>query len=125
MVVTALRLAGAALILLAAVAAMQLRLTPAWVLAAYLMLGVVSFGIYGFDKRAARRGDQRVPEATLHGIDLIGGIAGGLLGQGVFRHKTRKESFVITTGLIATGHFAALALLALGFWHFPGPLFFT
>lgn len=80
MVVAALRLAGAALILLAAVVATQLRLAPAWVLAAYLMLGVVSFGIYGFDKRAARRGDQRVPEATLHGIDLIGGIASGLLG---------------------------------------------
>lgn len=115
---------GAALVLLGASAATQLRMAPAWVLAAYLMLGVVSFGVYGFDKRAARRGDRRVPESTLHGIDLIGGIAGGLLGQAAFRHKTRKEGSVIVTALIAAAHFVALALLTLGFWRFPAVLFF-
>ncbi len=121
---TILRLAGMALVLLGALTATQLRLAPAWLLAAYLMLGVVSFGVYGFDKRAARRGDWRVPEATLHGIDLIGGIAGGLLAQVLFRHKTRKEGFVIATALIATGHVVVLALLTLGLWDFPKALFF-
>lgn len=121
---TILRIAGALLVLLGALAAAQLRLAPAWVLAAYLMFGVVSVCVYGFDKRAARRGDWRVPESTLHGIDLIGGIAGGLLGQAAFRHKTRKEGFVITTALIAAAHITALALLTLGFWHMPGVLFF-
>lgn len=120
---TIVRVGGAVLVLLGALAATQLRMAPAWVLAAYLMLGAVSFGVYGFDKRAARRGDWRVPESTLHGIDLIGGIAGGLLGQAAFRHKTRKESFVIATALIAAAHFVALALLTLGFWHFPAVLF--
>ena len=118
-----LRLAGAALVLLGALAATQLRLAPAWVLAAYLMLGVVSFGVYGFDKRAARHGDWRVTEAALHGIDLIGGIAGGLLAQLVFRHKTRKEAFVALTVLIALVHIVALLTLALGFWHMPRFLF--
>ncbi len=50
-----LRLAGAGLVLFGALAALLLRLAPAWVLVAYLLLGVVSFGVYGFDKRAARR----------------------------------------------------------------------
>lgn len=121
---TIVRAGAAVLVLLGALAATQLGLAPAWVLAAYLMLGAVSFGVYGFDKRAARRGDWRVPESTLHGIDLIGGIAGGLVGQATFRHKTRKESFVIATALIAAAHFVALALLTLGFWHFPAGLFF-
>lgn len=120
-----LRLAMAALILLGAVAAAQLQMAPVWVPVGYLMLGVANFGVYGFDKRAARRGDWRVPESTLHGIDLIGGIVGGLLGQAMFRHKTRKVDFVIATGLIATGHFAAMVLLTLGFWRFPKPLFFA
>jgi len=118
-----LRIAGAMLVLLGAVAATQLRLAPAWVLLAYLMLGLVSFGVYGFDKRAARRGDWRVTEAALHGIDLIGGIAGGLIGQVVFRHKTRKEPFVAMTALIAAIHIAALFFLLLGFWRFPPVLF--
>lgn len=125
MVGIVLRWAAGALILFAAVVAAQLQLAPVWVPVAYLVLGVVSFGIYGLDKRAARRGEWRVPESTLHGIDLIGGIAGGLVGQGVFRHKTRKADFVAATGLIASGHFAALGLLALGFWRVPKVVFFA
>lgn len=121
---TVIRLGGVVLIALSLLAATQVHMAPVWVSVAYLMLGAVSFGVYGFDKRAARRGAWRVPESTLHGIDLIGGIAGGLLGQAAFRHKTRKEGFVITTALIAAAHIIALALLTLGFWHIPGVLFF-
>lgn len=119
-----LRLIGVALLLGGALTAMLLGLAPAWVLAAYVMLGVVSSGVYGFDKRAAQRGDWRVPETTLHSIDVIGGIAGGLLGQVVFRHKTRKGMFVLLTGLICSVHVVAIALLVLGFWRFPEVLFF-
>jgi uncharacterized membrane protein YsdA (DUF1294 family) len=118
-----LRLVAAALVLLGALAAVVLQMAPMWVLAAYVLLGVVSFGVYGFDKRAARRGDWRVSEASLHGIDLIGGVAGGLVAQVVFRHKTRKEAFVLVTALIALGHIVALALLVPGFWRFPEFLF--
>jgi len=119
-----LRLVGAGLVLCGALVVTQLRMAPAWVLAAYLMLGVASFAVYGFDKRAARNGDWRVSEASLHGIDLIGGTAGGLLAQVVFRHKTRKESFAIPTALIAIAHIIALALLVPGVWHVPQALFF-
>lgn len=109
--------------LLGALGAVALQTAPAWVLAAYVMLGVVSFGVYGFDKRAARRGDWRVSEASLHGLDLIGGVAGGLVAQMLFRHKTRKAPFVLVTALIALGHIVALALLVVGLWRFPGFLF--
>lgn len=121
---TVLRLMGAGLVLLGAVAATQLRLAPAWVLAVYLMLGVVSFAVYGFDKRAARRGDWRVTERSMHGIDVIGGIAGGLLAQLVFRHKTRKQSFATATAVITVAHSVGLTLLTLGVWQFPEVLFF-
>ncbi len=123
MMVAGLRLAGAGLVLLTALAAVLLRLAPVWVLAAYVMLGAVSFAVYGFDKRAARRGEWRVTEASLHGIDLIGGIAGGLVAQLVFRHKTRKASFVGVSSLIATGHIAALGTLLPGLWRVPEVLF--
>lgn len=120
---TVLRLAGIALVLLSAAAAVLLGRAPAWMLAAYGMLGAVSFVVYGFDKRAARRGDWRVTEASLHGIDLIGGIAGGLIGQLVFRHKTRKGGFAAVSALIASGHIAALGTLIPGLWRVPAVLF--
>lgn len=117
------RIAGAALVLIGATTATLLQLAPVWVLAAYLMLGAVSFGVYGFDKRAARRGEWRVTEASMHGIDLIGGIAGGLVAQLAFRHKTRKQGFVTVTAIIALVHILALGSLCLGLWSIPAVLF--
>jgi uncharacterized membrane protein YsdA (DUF1294 family) len=51
-------------------------------------------------------------------------VAGGLLGQLILRHKTRKSGFIVRTVLIAVLHLGALALLAFGFWRFPDALFF-
>jgi uncharacterized membrane protein YsdA (DUF1294 family) len=84
-----------------------------------MMLGVVSIAAYWADKNAAEEGRWRVRETTLHAIDLIGGIAGGLVAQSLLRHKTRKESFAAITWLIALGHIAALTSLTLGVWDFP------
>jgi uncharacterized membrane protein YsdA (DUF1294 family)/cold shock CspA family protein len=106
--------AGAALIMALAIAVVLLGRAPAWVLVAYLAFGVTSMGIYWFDKRAAQADRWRVSERSLHTIDLIGGIAGGLVAQQLLRHKTSKRSFALVTGLIALLHVAILTgLLAL------------
>jgi uncharacterized membrane protein YsdA (DUF1294 family) len=57
------------------------------------VLSVVSFALYGGDKAAARRGARRTPELVLHLASVAGGWPGALLGQRVFRHKTRKQPF--------------------------------
>jgi uncharacterized membrane protein YsdA (DUF1294 family) len=62
---------------------------PAYLLGASL----VTFVLYGFDKRQARRGGGRVPEAVLLALGVAGGFLGGFLGMGIFRHKTRKLQF--------------------------------
>ena len=121
--VRAVRIVGAVLILLVALAATLMGRAPLFVPVAYLMLGLVSFAVYGFDKRAARRGDWRVTETSLHGIDLIGGIAGGLAGQAAFRHKTRKPDFAGATAAIALVHLTALAMLLLDVVKIPAALF--
>lgn len=83
---------------------------PAW-LAVYAVASLVTFLAYGLDKRRAQRGGRRVPEATLHLLELCGGWPGALIAQQVFRHKRRKARYLVVFAAIAALHLAALALL--------------
>jgi uncharacterized membrane protein YsdA (DUF1294 family) len=60
-----------------------------------LVINVVAFGYYGFDKRQARAGRRRVPEAVLHTLAAAGGSVGAFAGMKCFRHKTIKGKFQI------------------------------
>ena len=71
----------------------------------------VAFAVYGVDKRAARRGDWRVPEMVLHGLALIGGVIGAWAGRLVFRHKTQKPVFLAVL-IVASVLWAAIVLWA-------------
>lgn len=55
------------------------------------------FGIYimHLDKRKAKKGYWRIPEATLFITAFIFGSAGVLLGMRLFHHKTRHFKFVV------------------------------
>lgn len=66
---------------------------PVVVPAALLLLSVVAYFMYRFDKMAAVRGERRVPESTLHLVSLFGGWPGALVARHVLRHKTRKQPF--------------------------------
>ena len=61
----------------------------------FLVLSILTFLLFGFDKNAARMNQWRIPEKVLLGLSILGGAAGGLLGMQVFRHKTRKNYFWI------------------------------
>jgi uncharacterized membrane protein YsdA (DUF1294 family) len=58
-------------------------------------LTVVTFSFYGYDKIQAKRSAGRVPELVLHWLAILGGCLGGIAGQWLFRHKTRKPLFHI------------------------------
>ena len=79
-----------------------------WYLAA---VNVVSFTVYGIDKRKARRGAWRVPEKTLFLLPLLGGSVGALLGMKVFRHKTKHWYFVWGIPIILLAQTALAAWL--------------
>lgn len=85
--------------------------------ASLLLLGwygaasTVLFALYGIDKSAARAGRRRISENTLHVVALLGGWPGGLLGQVVFRHKTRKQPFRAIFWASVTVNCAALGWL--------------
>lgn len=115
---TVIRIVGAALIIASAFIATQLGRAPNWLLIGYLVLGVVSIGLYWNDKSAAEEKRWRTAETWLHGVDLIGGIAGGLVAQALLRHKTRKPGFATVSAVIALIHLIGLAMLIASPWIF-------
>lgn len=64
-----------------------------WILLFYLVVSVITFAAYAFDKSAAERGAWRTQERTLHLLALAGGWPGALIAQSRLRHKSRKQTF--------------------------------
>jgi len=77
----------------------------------YAVASVAAFVMYGRDKAAAEQGRWRTPELTLHLVALAGGWPGALLGQRVFRHKTRKQPFRAIFWLTVVANLVALVWL--------------
>jgi uncharacterized membrane protein YsdA (DUF1294 family) len=67
----------------------------------------------GIDKRRARKGAFRIPEATLFSIAIIGGSIGSILGMLIFRHKTKHWYFKIGLPIILL---IQIILIAVMFW---------
>lgn len=63
------------------------------VLGCYITLSALTFIAYAIDKTAARKGEWRISESTLHLLDFLGGWPGGWLAQKFLRHKSSKRSF--------------------------------
>ena len=74
------------------------------------VINLLTFIVYGADKRRARKGKWRVPEKTLFLLPLLGGSIGALLGMRMFHHKTKHWYFVWGIPAIL------LAQLALAVW---------
>ncbi len=74
-----------------------------------ILINLFTFGLWGMDKHQAKRGGQRTPEARLLLLTAAGGPIGAYLGIRVFRHKSRKKSFLWKWWI-------AVALNALWIW---------
>lgn len=73
-------------------------------------VNLATFAAFGFDKRAAERGDRRVPERRLLSLAAAGGGPAAAAAQRLFRHKTRKEPFASRLRLILTIQAIAVGL---------------
>jgi uncharacterized membrane protein YsdA (DUF1294 family) len=80
------------------------------------VMSVVCFAAYGLDKRRATIDARRTPERTLHVLAFLGGWPGALLGQRVFRHKTKKLPFLIVFWFVVTLHVAIVITAAYVFF---------
>lgn len=92
-----------------------------FILALYVIIvNIVGFAEMGIDKRRARKGAYRIPEANLFLTAIIGGSIGCIAGMYTFRHKTRHMSFVLGMPAILVVQAAIL-----GYLLFAAPIRFT
>ena len=75
------------------------------------IVNLIAFVLMGIDKRRARRGMWRIPEATLILSAVIGGGVGVLAGMLLFRHKTRKPRFAVGVPVILAMQIAFFLIL--------------
>lgn len=75
-----------------------------------IVINVVAFVIYSYDKAIAASSWTRVPERVLLLLALIGGTIGALIGMLLFRHKTSKASFRLKFLLVVLLQIALIAL---------------
>jgi len=82
-----------------------------WYLPVIAALNLMTFALYYFDKRAAKRGGRRTPEHTLHLLALAGGWPGAFLAQRIFRHKSGKAGFQLMFWITVIVNISVMAWL--------------
>lgn len=78
-----------------------------------VVINVITFSLYGSDKKRARWDRRRIPEKVLLGLAAVGGSVGAWMGMKVYRHKIRKWKFIIGVPLILI-----LQILAISYYSF-------
>jgi uncharacterized membrane protein YsdA (DUF1294 family) len=66
-----------------------------FIAALFILLNIISFGMYAYDKMAARSGRWRISEKALLTISILGGCFGGTLAMYLLRHKTQHTRFIL------------------------------
>ena len=75
-----------------------------FVLSFFAVLSGLTFLFYWLDKRKAIQDQWRIPEGTLHLLELLGGWPAALLAQRFLRHKTKKAKYQLIFWLIVVLH---------------------
>jgi uncharacterized membrane protein YsdA (DUF1294 family)/cold shock CspA family protein len=79
-----------------------------------LLVSVITFYLFRWDKRQAQINGRRVAEFQLHLWELMGGWPGSLLAQRLYRHKIRKRSYQVKYWLMVSLHVCLYLEMA---WH--------
>ena len=65
-----------------------------WIASFWLVMNLVTYVIYGLDKRRARSGRWRISEKTLLWLSACGGAIGGWRGMKDFVTRRINKAFV-------------------------------
>lgn len=77
----------------------------------YTMLNVMSFSLFGLDKRRARQSRWRVRESTLLAVTWLMGGVGAWMGMRLFRHKTLHRAFAVSAPVASVLQLALMAVV--------------
>ncbi|MBO5222829.1 MAG: DUF1294 domain-containing protein [Clostridia bacterium] len=77
----------------------------------FLGMNLLTFALFGIDKQRAKQKKYRIAEKILFALSLLGGSVGALLGMQIFRHKTKRLSFLIGIPLCFLFNAILLSLL--------------
>lgn len=86
---------------------------PKIIVAICLTASAASFILMGIDKKLASQHRRRIPEQTLHLVELAGGWPGSLAAQHIIRHKTKKVPYQVQFFVCAVLNSAFLIWLAI------------
>lgn len=84
-------------------------------------LSLLTYVVYGIDKRRAARHRRRISERTLILLGALGGWPGALVAQRRLRHKTRKLNFQVVFWLSVVLHVAVVVSLMILVGRSAGP----
>ncbi|GER89829.1 hypothetical protein KDW_39910 [Dictyobacter vulcani] len=89
----------------------------AFIIGYFLVLNILTFVVYGLDKRSARMGGRRVPETVLLFLAFAGGTPAAYAARKYFRHKTIKRPFITRLRLILIVQIGILLLSMVFFFY--------
>ena len=78
-----------------------------------IIINIVAFIVYAWDKRKAKKGAWRTPESTLLLLAAVGGSVGALLAMYMLRHKTNHKKFFLGVPAILIAQLAIAAYFLL------------
>ncbi len=76
------------------------------------IINILTFTVFGIDKRKAVKGRFRISELTLFVLSLFGGSFGGLAAMYTFHHKTKKWYFKFGIPLILIAQVLLIIFIA-------------
>ena len=76
-----------------------------------IVINIITFAVFGIDKKKAIDGKFRIKELTLFVLSLLGGSLGGFIAMHTFHHKTRKWYFKFGIPLILVAWSTLIACL--------------
>lgn len=77
-----------------------------------IIINIITFVVFGIDKKKAIDGKFRISELTLFVLSLLGGSLGGFIAMHTFHHKTKKWYFKFGIPLILIAQVLLIIFIA-------------
>jgi len=68
-----------------------------------IIINILSGILFSYDKRAAIKNNRRIPESTLHMLEIVGGVFANMVLMYSIHHKNRKFRYYGVTWVVMMG----------------------